>query len=448
MVARVLDDGTTQQFQTTVNDLGQVTARIDPLGRRTALAYASNGLDLLEVRQTTGTANDLIASYASYTAGHLPQTVTDAAGQASTLTYTASGQVATSTNAKSETTTYTYNTASQLTTVTGPVTGATTAYTYDGYGRVATTTTDGMTLTTEYDVFDRPTVVWYPDETTEQTTYDRLDVATRTDRLGRTTRQVYDALRRLRSTQDPAGRTIEQVWCACGSLDGLVDAHRQRTSWERDALGRVTREVGADGTTDTLYTYDLVGRLTTVTDPKDQVTTYTYALDEAVLSTVWTNAQIATPSVTYTYDTTYARVATMVDGTGTTAYAYKPAGGVGAGQVASVDGPLSNDTITYDYDELGRVVTRAINGSANTVAWAFDALGGPLRRRMSWGRSPTRTTAPRRASPRSPIRTARRARTATWRPARNAVCKRFTTSIRMRRHCRSSITPTMRWGTS
>lgn len=26
-------------------------------------------------------------------------------------------------------------------------------------------------------------------------------------------------------------------------------------------------------------------------------------------------------------------------------------------------------------DELGRVVTRAINGSANTVTWAFDALG-------------------------------------------------------------------------
>ena len=43
-------------------------------------------------------------------------------------------------------------------------------YTYDGYGRVATTTTDGMTLTTAYDVFDRPTVVWFPDGTTEQTT--------------------------------------------------------------------------------------------------------------------------------------------------------------------------------------------------------------------------------------------------------------------------------------
>jgi YD repeat-containing protein len=151
---------------------------------------------------------------------------------------------------------------------------------------------------------------------------------------------VHDALRRLVSTQDPAGRTIEQVWCACGSLDGLVDANRQRTTWERDVLGRVTREVRADGTTDTLYTYDLAGRVKTVTDPKDQVTTYTYALDDAVLSTVWTDAAMATPSVSYTYDPIYPRVATMGMGRGTTAYTYHPAGQPGAGQVASVDGPL------------------------------------------------------------------------------------------------------------
>ena len=47
----------------------------------------------------------------------------------------------------------------------------------------------------------------------------------------------------------------------------------------------------------------------------------------------------------------------------------------GAGQVATVDGPLRNDTIAYSYDEFGRLIQRAINGAANTVTWAFDALG-------------------------------------------------------------------------
>ncbi len=75
---------------------------------------------------------------------------------------------------------------------------------------------DGYTVTTDYDVFDRPTRVTYPDGTYEETTYDRLDVATRRDRLGRVTRYGVDAPRRLVSTRDPAGRTIQQRWGAGG----------------------------------------------------------------------------------------------------------------------------------------------------------------------------------------------------------------------------------------
>jgi RHS repeat-associated protein len=125
-----------------------------------------------------------------------------------------------------------------------------------------------------------------------------------------------------------------------------------------------------------VYTYQPTSaRLATVTDPKQQVTTYSYALDGAVVHMVFSNAQTATPSVSYTYDPVYSRVSTMVDGTGTTTYTYHPAGGLGAGQVASVDGPLANDTITYTYDELGRVASRAINGAANTTTQMYDALG-------------------------------------------------------------------------
>ena len=53
------------------------------------------------------------------------------------MTYNSAGQPLTVTNAKNETTTYTYETGTDnLLTVTGPVTGATTTYTYDAYGRV------------------------------------------------------------------------------------------------------------------------------------------------------------------------------------------------------------------------------------------------------------------------------------------------------------------------
>jgi len=374
VTGRVLDDGTTQLWKTTDNSRGQVTSRTDPLGRRTAYVYAPNEIDLLEVRQTTGTLNDLLATYSNYTAHHLPGTITDAAGQETTFTYNTSGQILTVTNAKHETTTYVYDANGYLLSVTGSVAGTTTL-TYDGYGRVRTTTdADGYTTTMDYDALDRPTRVTYPDGTYEETMYDRLDPVARRDRAGRWTRTVYDAMRRVVSVRDPAGRTITQQWCTCGSLDAVIDAKGQRTSWERDLQGRVTREVRADGITATVYAYQsTTSRLKTITDPKQQVTTYTYRLDDALQSTVYTNAQIPTPSVSYTYETGYHRLATMVDGVGTTTYGYKPVGVLGAGQVASVDGPLVDDTVTYAYDELGRITSRLINGVGTTQS--YDALG-------------------------------------------------------------------------
>jgi len=67
----------------------------------------------------------------------------------------------------------------------------------------------------------------------------------------------------------------------------------------------------------------------------------------------------------------------MGDGTGTTSYTYHPAGQLGAGQVATVDGPLTHDVISYSYDELGRVVARAIDGVPLTLT--YDALGRVAR---------------------------------------------------------------------
>ena len=53
--------------------------------------------------------------------------------------------------------------------MTAPMTGAVTTYTYDSEGRVRTVTQpDGYAVTTDYDAFDRPTRVTYPDATTER----------------------------------------------------------------------------------------------------------------------------------------------------------------------------------------------------------------------------------------------------------------------------------------
>ena len=385
-VSRVLDDGTAQVYQYEYNSNGKVTRSIDPVGRATSYVYDADGIDLLEVRQTTGTLNDLLVSY-TYDTQHRPLTTADTSGQTTTNTYYPSGQLHTFTNAKQETTTFSYDTNGYLQNILGAVPGAITSVTYDGFGRLRTTTdSEGYTATADYDAIggdptktlNRVAKVMYPDGTFEQITYDRLDPEWTRDRLGRWSQTFYDSLRHVIAVQDPLNRITTYDWCGCGSLDGLTDANGNTTSWTRDIQGRVTDKVYPDNT-HIHYTYEATtSRLKILTDAQGQGTNYSYFHDNRLQERSFTNAVHSTASVSYTYDTSYNRLLSMSDGTGVTTYAYNaidvpPA--LGAGRLASVDGPLDNDTLTFNYDELGRVTNRSINGAANAASVQYDSLG-------------------------------------------------------------------------
>jgi len=385
-VGRVLDDGRTQLYQYEYNSFGKTTKVTDPAGRITAYVYDTNGIDLLEVRQKTGGINELLASY-TYNAQHLPLTATDASGQSTTYMYNAAGQVRTITNAKSEVTTYNYDANGYLQNIAGPLPGAITSFTYDGFGRLRITTdSEGYAVTIDYDAIggdptktmDRVAKVTYPDGTYEQVTYDRLDPEWTRDRLGRWSRKFYDLFRRVVATQDPLNRFVLYDWCGCGSLDGITDPNRNTTSWTRDIQGRATDKFYSDQSS-THYTYEnTTSRLGTMTDAMGQSTNYTYFADNNLQQVSYTNAVHATPSVSYTYDTNYNRLLTMTDGTGVTTYTYNPITappGLGAARLQTADGPLPNDTISYGYDELGRVANRSINGAANAASVQYDSLG-------------------------------------------------------------------------
>ena len=330
----------------------------------------------------------------TYNDKHQQLTSTDAAGQTTTYTYYPEGQVHTVTNAKNETTTYAYNSNGQLTTVTGPVSSATATVDYDGYGRLwRVTDPEGYATTTEYDALDRVTTVTYPDGTYEQTDYDKLDAVKHRDRLGRWTQTFYDALRRPVATRDPAGRiTQKNEWVSapagCGGCGGvgakiskLIDANGNATTWEYDLQGRKTQEVRANGATYN-YTYEATtSRPASIQDPNGNVKTFAYNRDDAVAGITYQlgSGVAATPNVSFTYDPVYGRVATVTDGTGTANYSYYPVGVLGAGQLQSIDGPLGNDTITYGYDELGRMNSKQIGGSSRVETAQFDALGRPTQ---------------------------------------------------------------------
>src|SRR5947207_4077203 len=115
-----------------------------------------------------------------------------------------------------------------------------------------------------------------------------------------------------------------------------------------------------------------------MTDALTQTTNYQYFLDNNLQQISYAGALHITPTVSFAYDPNYNRIASMTDGTGITNYGYLPVANplaLGADQLQSVDGPLLNDTISYSYDELGRVTARSINGASNALTWAFDSLG-------------------------------------------------------------------------
>ncbi|MBI3851714.1 MAG: hypothetical protein HY298_15780 [Verrucomicrobia bacterium] len=378
-IGRVLDDGQTQLQTQAYNQFGHLINSVDPLGRAFSFVYATNGIDLLEVRQTRAVNNELLFR-ATYNAQHRPLTTVDAAGQTNTFTYNARGQRLTATDAKGETTTYTYDADGHLFAVDGPLPGTNDTVTaqFDVFSRIRTlTSVSGYRLTFDYDVMDRVTRITHPDSTFEQFTYNRLDMVTFRDRAGRQTFFEYDNVGQVKKRTDPLdplGRVTRFDWCRCGQIKSLTDPMGRTTSWLTDVQGRPTSKQYADGSQATYQYENTTSRLRLAIDEKQQVTQFAYNRDNTLKSIAYGSAIIPTPGVSLQYDPDYERVVSMTDGTGTTRYSYNPITGtptLGAGALASVDGPLLNDTVTYSYDELGRPVHRAINGVDS--AMIFDA---------------------------------------------------------------------------
>ena len=310
-----------------------------------------------------------------YNSQHLPTNIVDASGQTNSFGYNAYGQLTSITNALNQTVTLTYDSSNYLTQITGALSDATNAFTYDAYGRVQTSVdANGYKLTYAYDNLDRITKITHPDGTYEQIVYQNLDPILQRDRRGHWTGITYDSLRRVKDIRDALNRVTHFEWCGCGSLSSITDPLGNTTTWMRDVEGRPTSKIYPDNT-QIQYIYETNGgRLGAVTDAMNQTKLYSYFADNNLSQVSYSNA--STPSVSFTYDSAYNRMLTMVDGTGTTTYSYNtvtvpPANG--ATQLASETGPLGSSTVTYQYDALGRATNRAINGVP--LQTTFDALG-------------------------------------------------------------------------
>lgn len=436
--ARVLDDGTTQittatyhvsEYDTGIvpTSNGNLTSATDALGRKTVFNYATNWVDLTSVQQQIS-ATPTYATLASFTydANHNLLSATDAAGQVWRYAYNAAGQMIYATNPLNQTRFWEYDASGRMTRATVPVAvayasvvygttnvSAATAQSYNYTAAcsgvtapannnlpISVTDSQGYVLCYQYDALDRVTKVKYPDGTTEQYSYafpagwtangtsyagtQSLDVWQVTDRQGRVTSYTYDRNRRLTAKTEPvtvAGvattRTTSTSYYADGTLKELTDGNGNVTHWDIDIQSRPTAKTYAYGTANAKtesYTYDLAGRLKTVTDAKGQVLTLVRNKDDSIASYAYTNATIATPGASFTYDPWYPRRTGMTDQFGSTSWTYIPVGTNGALGQQTENGPFGNDSMTLAYDAAGRVNSRTVSGTT-AETFGFDTLG-------------------------------------------------------------------------
>lgn len=185
---------------------------------------------------------------------------------------------------------------------------------------------------------------------------------------GQTTQstQTYDDLDRLiGTTADSATGGIQattaMTYDAVGNLRSVIDPKSLTTSYLYDALSRLTQQTSPDSGT-TAYTYDDAGNRKTQTDARAITATYAYdALNRLTSVTYPTAAE----NVSYLYDSsntvcqageTFAlgRLSKMTDQSGTTEYCYDRFGNT-TRKVQATGGQVH--VVRYSYNKSNQLAT-------------------------------------------------------------------------------------------
>jgi RHS repeat-associated protein len=223
--------------------------------------------------------------------------------------------------------------------------------------------------------------------TTTSYEYDAMGNRTKiTDPLGHVTTQSYDSLDRLTQQTQPvpaAGGTSPIVKFSYDGQDLLstvTDPRNLVTSYAVDGLGNLSALTSPDtGTTN--KTYDAAGNLKTSTDARGKTNTYSYdALNR--LTQIGYSSGVATQ---FEYDggTTGApnakgRLTRMIDASGQTTYTYDAFGRLlSKVQTISV-APVSTRTTSYTYGSSGNTtgkLTSITYPSGNRISYSYDAAG-------------------------------------------------------------------------
>jgi len=367
---------------------GNQTMVTDALGNRTSFTYddagrllittlpdgttVSNEYDTLGRRVAETDQTGRVTHFGYDPLGGLVQ-VTDAMGGITRYTYDEIGNRISQTDANGNTTRFTYDEIGRQTSRVLPD-GAIETFAYDAVGnRIRRTGFNGVTTTYTYDGMDRLTRRSYPDGISVSFNYTATGRrATVTDSRGVTT-YAYDERDRLVVMTAPEGWVLRYAWDAAGNRTAL------------------TGDLGDQGVHTTAYSYDALGRMTTVTDSRGGLYSYGYDAGGRFISLSYPNGVVTT----YAHDAVGRLVdlnTEAPDGTVIQDYAYTlgPTGNRQA--VTEQDGTVR----AWEYDDLLRLTRELVTDGNGALVYessfTYDLVGNRTRQVRTAADGPTETT--------------------------------------------------------
>ncbi|MBI3677515.1 MAG: RHS repeat protein, partial [Proteobacteria bacterium] len=303
---------------------------------------------------TTTDADSRVVSTA-YDALDRPDVITDPIGRKSHFTYNAAGETLVEYRAWTSTLQEAYAT-----------------YSYTPNGKQASVyDADGSTHITAfaYDGFDRLLTTTFPDSTTEQLSYDAdSDVLTKLNRSGQTLTYTYDNLDRLATKLMPASPSnITTTWTydLASRITNLSDTPGNQLAYSFDTAKRVTSVAttlpGLTGAKTISYQYDVAGNRTRLTWPDAYYVNYSY---DTLGRMSWATDSGSTTLATFSYNplSRLTNISDMGGGAATVDLTYSNAGDP-LTMVHNLNGTTDDNTFTYSYTNAHQTASLAASNA-------------------------------------------------------------------------------------
>ncbi len=320
---------------------GRMTARIDPIGRRTEYEYDGFG-QLVGTTVLAGTSR-AVETRIAYTVEGQVASLTDPLNRTVTLEY-AQGCLSRVTNALGKASTFTCTSSGLPESVTDPLSNTSVSY-YVGADLVTLSDPLGRDISFRYDALGRQVAAQGPD--------------------GQMARAEYNSQNQLVKNVGPDGGTSELAYDANGNMTDVLLPHQAGITYEYDSRDRVVMRTDSLGQTES-WTYDGMNRALTYTDRRQFITQYTYDQLGRRVTTTYSDGG----TIIFHYDAA-SRLTSLVDSaSGTLSWEYDD-----FDRVTASTAPQG--AIGYGYDILGRRTSMTIAGQS-AVEYRYDA-GDRLR---------------------------------------------------------------------